>query len=71
MVDRHISVLKPFASGDATEWFQANNWNGATIALNLPTLLEEEALAIWFEFDERDRSNYTRAQSQFLEAITT
>ena len=77
MVDRHVSVPKPFASGDATEWFKrfdicstANNWNNATKVLKLPTLLEGEALAIWLELGEREHSDYGTARSRILEAMT-
>ena len=77
MVDSHVSVPKPFASGDATEWFKrfdicstANNWNNATKALKLPTLLEGEALAIWLELGEREHSDYGTARSRILEAMT-
>ena len=77
MVDRHVSVPKPFASGDATEWFKrfdicstANNWNNATKALKLTTLLEGEALAIWLELSERERGDYGTARTRILEAMT-
>ena len=47
MADRHVSVPKPFASGDTTDWFQrfdicskANGWNDAKKAVKMPTLLE-------------------------------
>ena len=56
---RHVSLPKPFASGDVNEWCQrfemcskANEWNNATMALKLPTLLEGEALAVWMELTE-------------------
>ena len=55
MAEHHISPPKPFASGDANEWFEhfdicykANGWNEATSALKLPTLLEgEPSLSGW------------------------
>ena len=56
MAARQVSVPKPFCDGDAREWFQrfeicatANQWNAATQALKLITLLEGEVLAIWLE----------------------
>ena len=51
MMERHVSIPKPFSTGDITEWFQrfeicckANGWNDETKAVKLPTLLEGEAL---------------------------
>jgi hypothetical protein len=68
---------KPFASRDATEWFKrfdicstANNRNNATKALKLLTPLEGEALAIWLELGERERSDYGTARTRILEAMT-
>ena len=44
---RHVSIPKPFASGDAGEWFnhfeiycKANAWDEKAKVLKLPTLLE-------------------------------
>ena len=46
----HISLPKPFISGDVSKWCQrfeifskATDWDNATMALKLPTLLEGEA----------------------------
>ena len=66
MVERHFNVPKPFANGDANEWFErfnicsrANGWDDARKALKLPTLLEgEEALAIWLELDGDTQNSY-------------
>ena len=76
MVDCHVSVPKPFASGDAAEWFnrfdicsQANSWNNATKALKLPTLLEGEALAIWLELGDRERTDYATARSSIIDTM--
>ena len=45
MEERHISIPKPFSTGDVTEWFQrfeiscrANAWNDKTKAIKLPAL---------------------------------
>ena len=61
---RHISVQKPFSSGDVSEWLRrfeirskANKWNEETQALKLPTLLEGEALAVWLELSEEEQSS--------------
>ena len=71
MVDRHVSLPKPFASGDVHEWFQrfeicckANGWNDATKVLKLPTLLEGEALAVWLELSEEQQGNYATAKEE-------
>ena len=61
MASPHISLPKPFATGDAVEWFQrfeicsrANEWNDNKKALKLPTLLEGEALAVWVELTDEE-----------------
>ena len=72
MAERHISVPKPFASGDVTEWFQrfdicckANGWNSETKALKLPTLLEGEALAVWLELTEEQQKITPQPRKRF------
>ena len=69
MATGHVSVPKPFCEGDAREWFQgfeicaaANQWNAATRALKLPTLLEGEALAIWLELSTEQKADYAVAK---------
>ena len=76
MVERHISLPKPFANGDVNEWFQrfdicsrANRWEDDAKALKLPTLLEGEALAIWLELSEEEKSNYGEARKKIVEAM--
>ena len=76
MADRHVSVPKPFANGDATDWFQrfdiyskANRWNNATKALKLPTLLEGEALAVWLELSEEEQGNYASAKGVLVRTM--
>ena len=71
MAERHISVPKPFASGDASEWFQrfdicsrANGWSAETKATKLPTLLEGEALAIWLELSEEQQGSYEASMKE-------
>ena len=70
---RHISLPKPFASGDVNEWCQrfeicskANEWNDATMALKLPTLLEGEALAVWMELTADEQKDYKTAKKQMV-----
>lgn len=70
---RHISLPKPFASGDINEWCQrfeicskANEWDDGTMALKLPTLLEGEALAVWMELTEEQQKNYVMAKKEMV-----
>ena len=85
MVERHISLLKPFASGDAVEWFQRfeicckpNGWNAAAQALKLPTILEGETLAVSLEGEalavslavtEEQQKDYETAKKEVLSAM--
>ena len=55
--------------GDVDEWFchfkiccKANEWNRATKAAKLPTLLEGEALAVWMALSEEDKEDYVKAK---------
>ena len=73
MATGHVSVPKPFCEGDAREWFQrfeicatANQWNAATRALKLPTLLEGEALAIWLELSTEQKADYAVAKEHLI-----
>ena len=70
---RHISLPKPFAPGDVSEWCQrfeicskANEWNNATMALKLPTLLEGEALAVWLELTDEQKKDYKAAKKELV-----
>ena len=76
MAYRHISVPSSFATGDANQWFKrfeicsrANEWNEATQALKLPTLLEGEALAIWLELEDEQQKDYKTAKGKIIEKI--
>ena len=76
MVERHISLPKPFSSGDAKDWFQrfeicsaANGWKAEDQAIKLPTLLEGEALAIWLELTEEQRKDYEIAKKEIQNTI--
>ena len=76
MAERHVSVPKPFASGDVNEWFKrfdicckANKWTEATSALKLPTLLEGEALAVWLELSEEQQGDYATAKKEICAAM--
>jgi uncharacterized coiled-coil protein SlyX len=74
--ERHVSLPKPFASGDANEWFKkfdlcckANRWDAAAQALKLPTLLEGEALAIWLELSEDEQATYATAKEKVVKGM--
>ena len=67
---KHISIPKTFSSGDVDEWVchfkicsTANEWNAATQAMKLPTLLEGEALAVWLELNGHDKADYIKAKN--------
>ena len=70
---KHISLPRQFSEGEPKEWFQkyetccdANNWDDATKAKNLPTLLEGEALAIWLELSTEERGSYTISKAKII-----
>ena len=72
----HVSLTKPFSTGDATEWFQryeicsrANSWDDDKKAIKLPTLLEGEALAVWLELNEAKQKDYAVAKKKIIETI--
>ena len=76
MADRHISLPKPFSSGDIRDWFQrfeicakANGWEAAAKATRLPTLLEGEALAIWLELSTEQQGDYGVAKEEIEKAM--
>ena len=63
---KHISVPRPFDSGDITEWLnrfkicaKANGWDAAVKAVKLPTLLEGKALAVWLDFTKEEQGDYS------------
>eukprot|EP00731_Ephydatia_muelleri_P007362 Em0003g1610a len=73
---RHVSIPKPFASGDAGEWFKrfeicckANAWDEKAKVLKLPTLLEGEALATWMELSEDEQGDYGAAKQKMIERM--
>lgn len=77
MAYRHVSLPKLFASGDVAEWFmrfdicgRANEWDDATMALKLPTLLEGEALANWLGLSANDQGDYKIAKEKLTRKMT-
>ena len=70
-VASHVSVPKPFDTGDVCGWLRkfeicakANKWTQETKALKLPTLLEGEALAMWLELSEDEQADYATVKEQ-------
>ena len=61
----HVSLPKPFTSGNISEWFtrfdicsDANEWDNYKKVVKIPTLLEGEALATWLDLSLEDRKEY-------------
>ena len=76
MAERHVSLPKPFSSGDIKEWFQrfeicarANGWDAAVNSKKLPTLLEGEALAVWLELTDDQQKDYAVMKKAMEEAM--
>ena len=70
---KHINLPRPFLEGEPTEWFQkyeiccnANEWEDATKAKKLPTLLEGEALAIWLELTTEEKASYATSKDKII-----
>jgi len=78
MVEKHISIPKPFCRGDISEWFlkfeicskQIRKWDDETKAIKLPTLLEGEALAVWLELSNEDQADYKKAKEKLCKKLT-
>ena len=78
MANAHVSLPKPFASGNIHEWFvrfdicsDANKWDDDTKVLKLPTLLEGEALAAWLELSTEAKKTYAKTKKELLAAMTS
>ena len=72
----HVSIPKPFSSGDVVEWFQrfdlcsdANKWEEEVKAVKMPTLLEGEALAAWLDLAEETKKDYETAKKQLIDGL--
>ena len=76
MAERHVSLPKPFSSGNIKEWFQqfgicalANGWDAAANAKKPPTLLEGEALAVWLELTDDQQKDYAAIKKAMEKAM--
>ena len=76
MAERHISLTKPFSSGDVEDWFQrfdicarANGWEAGAKAKKLPTLLEGEALAVWLGLTSEQQDDYAATKKAMEKAM--
>ena len=77
MAERHISLPKPYAGGNISEWLQrfeiccdSNTWTNDIKARKLPTLLEGEALLIWLELSEDEKKDYDVVRSKLVEKMS-
>ena len=73
----HVSLPKPFASGNISEWFtrfdiccDANEWDNDKRAAKLPTLLEGEALAVWLDLSAKEKKSYAKVKETLVSRIT-
>ena len=48
---------------------RANNWGNEMKAKNLPTLLESEAIAVWFELTSEEQESYCTAKEKIIELM--
>ena len=72
----HISLPAPFSNGDPVEWFRrfkiccrANDWGVEIKAKKLPTLLEREAIAVWFELTSEEQDTYDTTKERITEQM--
>ena len=69
----HVSIPKPFSSGDVVEWFtrfeicsKANGWSDDMMVRKLPTLFEGEALVNWLALTEEEQEEYKTAKEKII-----
>lgn len=70
MAERHINLFKSFKEGDVAEWLQkfkicatANNWDEATQATKIPTLLDGVALMTYLEMSDDDKKDIGKIET--------
>jgi len=53
MAEQHISLLKPFSSGDTIDWFKICSVEDGRPGNKATNIIGGEALAIWRELNSR------------------
>ena len=73
---KHISLPAPFSDGDPVEWFRrfeiccrVNDWGNEMKTKKLPTLLEGEAISVWFELTSEEQASYSTAKEKIIEQM--
>ena len=73
---KHISLLKPLKDGDSVEWFRrfeiccrANDWGDDMKTKKLPMLLEDEAIAVWFELTSKEQASYSTVKQKIIKQM--
>ena len=73
---KHISLPAPLSDGDPVEGFRrfeiccrANDWGDEMKAKKLPTLLEGEAIAVWFELTSEEQEAYGTAKEKIIDRM--
>lgn len=73
---KHISLPAPLSDGNPVEWFQrfeicchANDWGNEMKAKKLPTLLEGEAIVVWFELTFEEQESYNTVKEKIIEQM--
>ncbi|KAL5509977.1 hypothetical protein EMCRGX_G005432 [Ephydatia muelleri] len=69
----HVSLPKPFASGNISEWFtrfdicsNANEWDDDKKVVKLPKLLEGVAFAAWLDLSLEERKEYKTMKEKLI-----
>ena len=73
---KRISLPILFSEGDPVEWFQrfeicccTNNWDDTVKAKKLPTLLDGEAIVVWFELTPKGQKVYSSTKEKIVKQI--
>ena len=68
-----VSLPAPLSDGNPVEWFQrfeicchTNDWSDEMKAKKLPTLLEGEDIAVWFELTSEEQEPYSTVKGRTL-----
>ena len=76
MVSMHVSIPKPFSSGDVVEWFtrfeicsKEYGWSDAVMARKLPIVFEGDALANWLGLTEEKEEECRTAKEKITDKM--